>query len=50
MKGAATGELAASIMNAESITKTIKIGANQNFFRTFMKSQNSLTSDIQSPS
>ncbi len=46
MKGAATGELAASIMNAERITSTISIGASQYFFRTFKKSQNSFTRDI----
>ena len=46
MKGAATGELAASMMKAERITSTIKMGASQNFFRTFIKSQNSLTRDI----
>jgi hypothetical protein len=46
MNGAATGELAASIINADKITRTIRIGASQNFFLTFMKSQNSFTSDI----
>lgn len=50
MKGAATGELAAKIMKADNITSTIKIGASQNFFLTFMKSQNSLTRDMLHPS
>jgi hypothetical protein len=49
MKGAATGELAAKMMKADSMTSTIKIGANQNFLRTFMNSQNSLTKDILAP-
>jgi hypothetical protein len=49
MKGAATGELAAKMMKADNMTSTIKIGANQNFLRTFMNSQNSLTKDILAP-
>ena len=46
MNGAATGEAAARMINADNITSTINIGANQNFFRTFKKSQNSPIRDI----
>ncbi len=46
MKGAAAGEREARIINPERITRTIKIGASQNFFLTFIKSQNSFINDM----
>ncbi len=46
MNGAATGEAAARMINADNITSTINIGANQNFFLIFKKSQNSPSKDI----
>jgi len=42
MSGAQTGEVVARIMNADNITSTVSSGANQNFFRTFKKSQSSV--------
>jgi hypothetical protein len=50
MKGASTGELAARIMKPDKMTSTMIMGANQNFIRTFMKSQNSLTRAIEGSS
>jgi hypothetical protein len=49
MNGAAAGDKEAKIINPERITRTISMGANQNFFLTFIKSQNSFTNDMFVP-
>jgi hypothetical protein len=46
MNGAAAGDSDARTMKAERITSTMSIGANQNFFLTFIKSQNSFINDM----
>ena len=43
MNGVQTGALAASTINVDNATNTTNIGTNQNFFRTFKKSQSSFT-------
>jgi hypothetical protein len=46
MNGAAAGDSDARTMKPERITSTMSIGANQNFFLTFIKSQNSFINDM----